>query len=293
MFGSNSQGQLGVGDQSLKASDNPLLVESLSMNQAISISCGAYHTATVTDKNEAYAWGLGDKGALGYGHHENQYFPVRMVSHPSHNVAQSIPVHVKGKSVSCGDDHSLVLEVSGKLYGCGSNEHGQLANGSKDSDCSLVLVTGINERVVQVAAGSQHSLILTESGKALGAGLNNKGQIGSGDTHSSSVPIEVKAPGLKFKTLHASTFSAGLTDSGDLYLWGENPSFGESLTPTKEIKLSNVVSAGVGSHFAAAVDSNGAVYTWGVGEQGELGLGSYDTTEEPEQVGQLEAKQAT
>lgn len=31
MFGSNSEGQLGVGDHSLKASDNPLLVESLSM----------------------------------------------------------------------------------------------------------------------------------------------------------------------------------------------------------------------------------------------------------------------
>ena len=65
------------------------------------------------------------------------------------------------------------------------------------------------------------------------------------------------------------------------------------MTPTKEIKLSNVVSADVGTRFAAAVDANGAVYTWGVGEQGELGLGSYETTEEPEQVGQLEAKQAT
>ena len=31
MFGSNSLGQLGVGDPSLKASDNPLLVETLSM----------------------------------------------------------------------------------------------------------------------------------------------------------------------------------------------------------------------------------------------------------------------
>lgn len=174
----------------------------------------------MTDKNEVYGWGLGDKGSLGYGDHENQWFPIRMVNHPSHNSAKAIPVHIKGKSVSCGEDHTLVVEVSGKLYGCGSNEHGQLANGSKDSDCSLVLVTGINERVIQAAAGAQHSLILTESGRALAAGLNNKGQLGDGDVHSSSVPVEVKAPGLKFKSLYASTFSAGLTDSGDLYLWG-------------------------------------------------------------------------
>ena len=49
----------------------------------------------------------------------------------------------------------------------------------------------------------------------------------------------------------------------------------------------------LGAKFATAVDLNGAVYTWGTGQQGELGLGSYETTEEPELVGQLEAKQAT
>ena len=71
MFGSNAEGQLGVGDQSLKASDNPLLIESLSGEQALSLSCGAYHTAAVTERGDVYAWGAGDRGALGYGGHEN------------------------------------------------------------------------------------------------------------------------------------------------------------------------------------------------------------------------------
>ncbi len=154
-------------------------------------------------------------------------------------------------------------------------------------------MSSLSERAAQVAAGISHSLILTESGKALACGNNAKGQLGNGNTHSSSVPVEVSAPGLRFKSLHASGFSAGITDIGDLYLWGQNPSFGESLTPTKEIKLRNVVSVGLGAHFVAVVDSQGSVYTWGAGQQGELGLGSYETTEEPEQVGQLEAKQAT
>ncbi len=71
MFGSNNEGQLGVGDNDLKASDNPLLVESLSMFQAIGLACGAYHSAAITEKGELYAWGLAEKGALGYGGHES------------------------------------------------------------------------------------------------------------------------------------------------------------------------------------------------------------------------------
>ncbi len=110
-----------MGDPSLKASDNPLLVESLSMQQAVSLSCGAFHTSAVTDKAELYSWGLGDKGALGYGGHENQWFPVRMVAHSQ---SQANPSDVKGRSVSCGDEHTLVVDLSGKVYGCGSNEHG-------------------------------------------------------------------------------------------------------------------------------------------------------------------------
>ena len=50
---------------------------------------------------------------------------------------------------------------------------------------------------------------------------------------------------------------------------------------------------GLGARFVAAIDSLGGVYTWGSGQQGELGIGTYDNTEEPEQVGQLESKQAT
>lgn len=174
MFGSNSEGQLGVGDHSLKASDNPLLVESLSMFQAVALSCGAYHSAAINDKGEIYAWGYGDRGALGYGANESQWFPVRMITQAS---AASVtpPPQIKGKDVTCGDDHTLVIDVNGKLYATGCNEHGQLGNGTKNSENALVPATGLLEKVGQAAAGAKHSLILTESGKLLGTGCNLQG----------------------------------------------------------------------------------------------------------------------
>ena len=58
-FGSNNEGQLGVGDQSIKFSTAPLLVSDLA-NKSISpahISCGSNHTAIVTLDGDVYLWG--------------------------------------------------------------------------------------------------------------------------------------------------------------------------------------------------------------------------------------------
>ncbi len=54
---------------------------------------------------------------------------------------------INGRSVSCGDEHTLVVDVNGKVQACGSNDHGQLGNGTKKSECGLVGVTGLLEKV--------------------------------------------------------------------------------------------------------------------------------------------------
>ena len=79
-----------------------------------------------------------------------------MVSHTK-NVGTSplaTPSAVCGKSVSCGGSHTLVLDISGRVFACGNNDHGELGTRNKESDCSLVPVAGIpGEKVVQAAAG--------------------------------------------------------------------------------------------------------------------------------------------
>ena len=66
-FGCNKDGQLGVGDQSIKFSTAPLLVSDLA-NKSISpsmISCGGNHTALVTADGDIYLWGSNFKGQCG------------------------------------------------------------------------------------------------------------------------------------------------------------------------------------------------------------------------------------
>lgn len=68
-----------------------------------------------------------------------------MISHLKNaaNSSQATPSAVSGKSVSCGSNHTLVLDVKGRVFACGNNDCGELGTRNKESDCSLVPVVGI------------------------------------------------------------------------------------------------------------------------------------------------------
>ena len=54
-MGSNADGKLGVGENTLRQSNVPCLVEGL---QGIAkVACGTSHTLAVTHRGEVYAWG--------------------------------------------------------------------------------------------------------------------------------------------------------------------------------------------------------------------------------------------
>jgi alpha-tubulin suppressor-like RCC1 family protein len=45
----------------------PCLVESLTSENLLTVSCGASHTVAVSDEGYAYSWGQTEYGALGIG----------------------------------------------------------------------------------------------------------------------------------------------------------------------------------------------------------------------------------
>lgn len=77
---------------------------------------------------------------------------------------------------------------------------------------------------------------------------------------------------IPMKSIKAGSFSASIShDTGDLYLWGSGV-FGEFLTPHR-VKTINgsVVDVSIGNHFGVALSNEGAIYTWGHNNSGELG----------------------
>ena len=92
-----------------------------------------------------------------------------------------------------------------------------------------------NVPIAMVAAGDQHALFLTQKGEVFACGVNDVGQLGTGDLNDRSAPQQVE-------------FESSQSDS--------------------TIK---VVAAGHST--SAAINSQGQLFTWGCGMFGGLGLG--------------------
>jgi alpha-tubulin suppressor-like RCC1 family protein len=65
-------------------------------------------------------------------------------------------------SISCGWGHVLALTRSGKLFSWGSARHGQHGQGHAQNSCGPVVLEG---RFKQIAAGSTHSMAISDDGR--------------------------------------------------------------------------------------------------------------------------------
>ncbi|KAE9340025.1 hypothetical protein PF008_g11289 [Phytophthora fragariae] len=164
-FGKNDYGQLGLGHaRSMKV---PTLVKTSlgeSDEKIVAVSCGYYHTVTISEKGKLITWGRNDYGQLGIGSkdHKNsaQYVPL--------------PLSSKIKTASCGCYHTLILMSNGRVMVFGRNNKGQLGAGSRtlpSADLPLPVPSNslANDEVVRIAAGFYSSYILTgRSGEGCG-----------------------------------------------------------------------------------------------------------------------------
>lgn len=177
----------------------------------------------------------------------------------------------------------------------GSNPSGQLGTGNLQSSAVPVdvLKTGAlsGKRVIQVAAGGQHSLALTSEGKVYSWGNNNGGQLGNNSTASSSVPVAVyENSGLADKTVIAiaagSVHSLALTSEGAVFAWGSN-SFGQlgvdfgttwtiptQIAQTAAVGNRRFVSIAAGGFHSIALANDGQLIAWGDNTFGQIGNGA-------------------
>jgi alpha-tubulin suppressor-like RCC1 family protein len=138
------------------------------------------------------------------------------------------------------------------------------------------------QNITQVKAGGIHTCALSTDGEVTCWGYNEQGQVGSGTTMTSSLPIEVSgltegiqflAPGM-FHTCIANTENAycwGLDDHGQL----GNGDKGDSLTPVKVIGLNDVIlDIDSGQAHTCVLTDTGGVQCWGANNIHQLGDGT-------------------
>lgn len=148
-----------------------------------------------------------------------------------HLIRLKAPVsRVFSSSSSC---HLFLTLNSGELYSFGKNSNGQLGLGDKTTRIypTQVKVSDFSKyRVVKVATGKTHTLLVMSDGEIFCCGANNFGQIGMGDGKSQKDDkdqFKMIPFGLPVRDIacgeHHSLFC---TRDGQLYAFG-HPEFGQ------------------------------------------------------------------
>ncbi|NXG26162.1 RPGR regulator, partial [Grallaria varia] len=240
------------------------------------ISCGDEHTAVITGKGKLYMFGSNDWGQLGLG-------SKNTVSKPT--CVKALKPE-KPKLAVCGRNHTLVYTEKGNVYAAGGNSEGQLGLGDTEERTIFHLINFFTNRhkIKQLAAGSYTSAAVTEDGQLFVWGDNSEGQIGLASESCVSVPCRVDV-GKPVSSVSCGYYhSALITGDGELYTFGE-PANGKLGLLPEQLKNNRVpqpvlgimekvnkVACG-GEHTVVLTETD--VYTFGLGQYGQLGHGTF------------------
>lgn len=211
------------------------------LTRKLSQVCGKDSTACVTDTGRLYAWGKSAVGKLGVGPVHGNVVVPKLVEAFSSRVVCQ---------VALGRNHSACLTDDHRFYSWGSNTFGQL--GLPDITTYINAPQEINSlretNIRAVACGGWHTLTCTWLGAVYSCGKGWHGQLGQGDYESLTA---------QSKTL---------------------PYFKKIVQGFGDHRLVQVFG---GKEMSAALSEVGRVFTWGQGDQCQLGHDSTNNESEP------------
>ena len=199
-------------------------------------------------------------------------------------------------AIATSGAHTCAVTNMGGVKCWGSNDSGQLGDGTLTDRMTPVNVTGLTSDVATIATGGAHTCALTTTDGVKCWGDNEVGQLGDGTTTQRLSPVDVNGLTSGVMAIAAGgDRTCALTNAGGVKCWGEN-GYGQlgdgtttdRLTPVDVNGLTSGVSAiAAGSYHTCAVTNAGSVKCWGYNEFGQLGDGTRTKRLTPVDVGGL------
>ncbi|CAM9290375.1 unnamed protein product, partial [Chrysoparadoxa australica] len=174
-----------------------------------------------------------------------------------------------------------------QVWTCGQNSYGELSHGDTASRKEHTHITQLaGQEVVDVAAGNEHTVVLTRGGAVLTAGYNDNGQCGQGTTQRVGTLTAVeKLRGKGAVQVHAYNgceHTMVVTEDGRLYAFGYNyrGQLGHGSTNSEPLPRQvrgmegrRVTQVSCSYYHSVFLCEGGGAFTCGRNDFGQLGIG--------------------
>ncbi|WP_295996258.1 Ig-like domain-containing protein [Rugamonas sp.] len=210
------------------------------------------------------------------------------------SVVGSTAITIKGPwvKVVAGASHTVALKADGTLQAWGSNQWGQLGDGSTNDSAVPVQVSGGFSNWTFIAAGEDHVMAIRADGSLWGWGYNQNGQLGDGTQTNRSAPTKIGTSTDWVFVSAGKSHTVAINKGGVLWAWGRNfnGQLGDNtkvdkLVPTKIGAAVNWSSAAAGATHTLGRRADGSLWAWGGNAKGQVGNGSIVDVPAPVQIG--------
>jgi hypothetical protein len=212
----------------------PIDASNLGGRKITQVAAGSQHNLLLADDGSVFSFGINANGRTGLDTSVGETLiptPIDATNLGGLKVLQ----------VAAGTRHSMLLAEDGRVFTFGENGSGKTGLGTTTGD--TLLPTPIDTTnlgglgITQLAAGSDHSLVLAEDGRVFSFGSGSLGRTGYGTTTSSSIAMPIDRAnlvGFRVTSISAGTYTSlliaeprlpgdyndnGIVDAADYVVW--------------------------------------------------------------------------
>jgi alpha-tubulin suppressor-like RCC1 family protein len=181
--------------------------------------------------------------------------------------------------------HSCGIKTDGTAWCWGENRWSQLGIGISDGRRYIPTIVADPGPWRDISNGGKHTCGLKANGTAWCWGIGSYGQLGNGATNEKSIPTEVSDLGPWQSISVGGSYSCGIKANGTAWCWGVGR-YGEIGDGTTYRRLVPVAVSDPGPWavieasrsdergHTCGIKSDGTLWCWGAGSDGQLGLGT-------------------